>query len=158
VLQLPIITRSCGPCRACCKPFAVPEVGKHDAGWCPKSTQFHGCTIYETRPIACKKFACIWLNGKGEENDRPDLLGVMMDMEDFQLGERTIGILHLWEIKVGAIDSQRVRQIAEVNSNIGIVVVYHSMVGQNDYKAKIRLSREYFTLEEVELFQLIYHN
>ncbi len=153
--QLPS-TRSCGACRGCCKPFAVPEVGKLDANWCPKSTPCNGCTIYDTRPEACRKFACIWLNGKGKEGDRPDILGVMMDIEDFPLGEREIGIVHFWEIEAGAIEKPRVREIANANRDAGLVIAYHHMLEEDAYRVEIRLSAKHFTLAEATLFDQTY--
>ena len=153
--QLPT-TRSCGPCRGCCLPWAVPEVGKFDATWCPKSTPCNGCSIYETRPKACREFACLWLNGKGEENDRPDILGIMMDIEDFQLGSREVGILHLWEIEKGAMDKPRVLQITEANKRAGNIVAFHRPQGTDAYASNVCLPAEHFTKLEVALFNLTY--
>lgn len=144
-------TRSCGPCRGCCKPFAVREVGKHDASWCPKSTPRNGCSIYDTRPEACRKFACIWLNGLGVESDRPDILGVMIDVQDLHLGSREAGILHLWEIEAGAMNRPRVREIAEANKNEGLVVYYHHMFGDRGYRLRVELNANYFTDAEIAL-------
>ena len=150
--------RSCGSCRGCCKPFVVPEVGKYDAMWCPKSTPCNGCSIYATRPEACKKFACIWLNGLGEESDRPDILGVVMDVEDFHLGVREVAILHLWEIEAGAMNKPRIQQIAEANKNEGNnIVFYHYMLGENDYLNCVLVSMNHFTEEEILVFEETYH-
>lgn len=80
----------------------------------------------------------------------------MMDMEDFQLGERLVGILHLWEIQAGAINKPRIHQIAESNRDIGIVIAYHYMVGEDNYETKIRISWEHFTPQEAELFKRTY--
>ena len=148
--------RSCGPCTACCKPFKVPEVGKHDASWCPHCVKSKGCNIYAQRPDACRKFACIWLNGKGGENDRPDRLGVMMDVEELQLGSRIIGIIHFWEIKKGAIDSPRVRAIAEANKNNGFVVTLHAMRGDDGYQEEVEMRKRHFTEAESHLFQALW--
>ncbi len=37
------------------------------------------CSIYKTRPGCCSDYRCAWLNGYGDENDRPDKVGVVMD-------------------------------------------------------------------------------
>ncbi len=38
-----------------------------------------GCAAYETRPDDCRIYACAWLSGWGEEDDRPDKLGIVFD-------------------------------------------------------------------------------
>ena len=153
--QLPT-TRTCGACRGCCLPWAVPEVGKLDAAWCPKSTPGDGCTIYATRPDACKKFACVWLNGKGEESDRPDVLGVMMDFEDVRLGSKTVCVFHLWELEKNAMDKQRVRQIARANESAGNIVILHRPRDAKSYISTVRLSNAHFSKAEIAEFQLTY--
>ena len=80
--------RSCGPCTACCKPFLVEEVQKLDAHWCQHRVAGTGSAIYKDRPPACKLYSCTWLAGKGDELDRPDLCGFMMDMSDSKVGDR----------------------------------------------------------------------
>lgn len=153
--QLPT-TRTCGPCRACCLPWAVPEVGKLDATWCPKSTPHNGCSIYSTRPLACKKFACIWLNGKGEESDRPDILGVMMDVEDMRIGKKEVCVFHLWEIEKGALDKRRVQQIAEANQRAGNIVILHRPRDANSFITSVFLSEAHFSKAELAEFELTY--
>ena len=154
--QLPT-TRTLGPFRGCCKPFAVEEVGKHDGGWCSKSTACNGCSVYETRPEECRKFACVWLNGLGETSDGPDILGVMMDVQDLQLGEREVGIFHLWEIEVGAMDRPRVQQMAEANKDVGMIVYYHRMLGEKNYRLYVELSRSQFSDTEIAEFEELYY-
>ena len=121
--------RVCGSCRGCCKPFEVPEVGKHDGGWCSKSTERNGCTIYDSRPEACSKFMCVWLYGLGEESDRPDILGVVIVPKE--------DTLHFWEIEPGSLNKPRIRQIADANKANGFAVHYHFMVGEDCYLLQI---------------------
>jgi len=153
--QLPT-TRACGSCRGCCLPWAVPEVGKLDATWCPESTPCNGCRIYSTRPVACKKFACAWLNGKGEESDRPDILGVMMDIEDIQLGSKEVCIFHLWEIEKGAMDKRRVQQIAEANELVGNIVIFHRPRDAKSFISNTSMSNAHFSKAEIAQFELTY--
>jgi hypothetical protein len=37
------------------------------------------CTIYEDRPEPCQTYACLWIAGHGNEEDRPDLCDVLID-------------------------------------------------------------------------------
>lgn len=37
------------------------------------------CTIYQERPSPCKEYKCAWLDGYGNEEDRPDKSLVMFD-------------------------------------------------------------------------------
>jgi hypothetical protein len=53
--------RSCGECGLCCKLLAVDEIGKPAHVWCEHFSPGTGCTIYETRPAACRTFECLWL-------------------------------------------------------------------------------------------------
>ena len=67
--------RSCGSCYMCCTLMGVPEIDKKDGEPCKyakKGPCKDACTIYETRPQACRDFECLWLLGFGEERDKPD--------------------------------------------------------------------------------------
>lgn len=154
--QLADSTRSCGSCRACCKPWTVAEVGKYDSDWCPKSTPCNGCSIYKTRPAECKRFACLWLNGRGEDSDRPDILGVMMDAQDFAIGERAIAIFHLWEIEPRALEKPRIQAIIEANKDAGNIVILHRPIGITGYTREPILPQEHFSKREIREFGQIY--
>ena len=39
-----------------------------------------GCAAYETRPDDCRNYSCAWLNGWGEEDERPDKLAELQDL------------------------------------------------------------------------------
>jgi hypothetical protein len=41
-----------------------------------------GCAIYQTRPTECAEYLCLWRQGWGEEDQRPDKLGAIIDMTD----------------------------------------------------------------------------
>jgi hypothetical protein len=84
--------RSCGNCSACCTvlglrldgPDGKNTVKKERHTPCqylrkPKGTQKGGCGIYEARPIDCVAYKCYWLEGFGENRDRPDRLGMIAD-------------------------------------------------------------------------------
>jgi hypothetical protein len=55
--------RECGSCTLCCKLIAVNEgeLNKPAGVWCPHCKIGNGCTIYATRPQACRTWTCMWL-------------------------------------------------------------------------------------------------
>src|SRR5215472_14028720 len=53
--------RACGECSLCCKLFAVQEIDKPIGQWCPHCEIGSGCQIYESRPLTCRAFECLWL-------------------------------------------------------------------------------------------------
>lgn len=80
---LPVLpSRECGACTECCGPaLEITEApAAHPRGEpCPRKTEA-GCSAYEERPPVCRTFRCLWLMGWGEEDWRPDRLGVMVTM------------------------------------------------------------------------------
>jgi hypothetical protein len=140
--------RSCGPCTACCKPFAVPEVGKSDSDWCSHCTLTKGCEIYEIRPFACSEYSCVWLAGKGDETDRPDILGVMMDVEDGTISTKTFGYFHFHEIVRGKLHQPRIDFLVKSILRQGFVVVIHEIMLNGRYWKSLRIPGDSFTTEE----------
>jgi len=55
------MSRSCGTCNLCCKLLGIGEIKKRPNCWCPEVKLGKGCGIYDTRPAACREFACLWL-------------------------------------------------------------------------------------------------
>jgi len=53
--------RECGSCTMCCKLLRIEELGKAEGEWCTHCAIGKGCTIYDTRPEACRGFYCGWL-------------------------------------------------------------------------------------------------
>ncbi len=103
--------RSCGDCTLCCTLLRVDELKKRGGTPCPQLRgPTGGCGIYETRPRICRAYRCLWLQGKLEEGDRPDLLGAILDHVN------EAGVMHLAvrEAETGAFErSPRLREIAE---------------------------------------------
>lgn len=94
--------RSCGKCVACCVYFPVSELDKKAYTPCrmlkerkEMQTDSDGmplmfpisyrlgteknCTSHRTRPAVCSGYFCAWLEGQGEEGDRPDKAGIIFD-------------------------------------------------------------------------------
>ena len=38
------------------------------------------CTIYKNRPACCSHYRCAWIDGFGDEQDRPDKAGMVFDV------------------------------------------------------------------------------
>lgn len=87
--------RECGDCRLCCKLLSVSEHGtardgvsytfeKPQGKWCRHSTAV-GCLIYSSdrKPLSCRMFACLWHQGFGHEDDRPDRVDCVLSYELF---------------------------------------------------------------------------
>ncbi len=70
--------RQCGECTACCTALPVVELHKPRHVSCPQLCR-HGCAIYSspTKPKICADFECEWLRGNVEQENRPDMLGVI---------------------------------------------------------------------------------
>lgn len=79
----------CGDCTGCCTVFEVKDVGKAFGEPCkhlgPTLFGGTGCQIYATRPDACQRYVCLWLDSQRRvevermpENLRPDVTKVVM--------------------------------------------------------------------------------
>ena len=71
--------RTCGTCTECCKTHPVDELQKLAGKWCRYRVKDKGCRVYDSRPNGCREFECQWLKGHGDETDRPDLTGIVID-------------------------------------------------------------------------------
>lgn len=76
--KLPTALRRCGPCVACCTTMGVPELEKPFNVPCKHAGT--SCGIYTTRPPSCQAFECLWLQGHGRPEHRPDRLGIALDL------------------------------------------------------------------------------
>jgi Fe-S-cluster containining protein len=61
-----------------------------------------GCGVYDARPVSCRSFRCLWLNGAGEEQHRPDRAGFLLrDLpHPTNKGEAMVQVL---ELRAGAL-------------------------------------------------------
>ncbi|MHC4217976.1 MAG: hypothetical protein ACYSU7_05915 [Planctomycetota bacterium] len=91
--------------------------------WCRHAGDFDGggCAIYETRPQACRDFACSWLrdeHGLLLDGDRPDKLGVVFWVKlnggIDAATRKPVNVLVAMETHKGAaLQSPRAREIIE---------------------------------------------
>ena len=102
------IGRACGTCSLCCTVLRVDELGKRAGVDCihqrhgpgrgsgdgrgfeggDDSAFEGGCAVHETRPPVCRGYRCLWLQGGLEEEERPDRLGAVVDLETTGTGVR----------------------------------------------------------------------
>jgi hypothetical protein len=106
--------RRCGSCRVCCRLPELPELAKPLDTWCrhvnPDPESEKGCRVFgmAERPQVCAKFKCGWLIGLGEEGDRPDVIGVLM--QPTVRGEKE-HVLAFVEDRAGALASARAQAL-----------------------------------------------
>lgn len=75
--------RTCGTCTACCTALGVPELKKPAYQPCAHVYEGRkGCAVYASRPSSCSEWSCMWLRGSFDGVDRPDRLGVVMDVTE----------------------------------------------------------------------------
>jgi hypothetical protein len=78
-----MLSRSCGTCTACCTAKGVKELKKPDGVKCTHLVNgVKGCSIYEGRPSSCVEWSCLWRLGGFEGADRPDRVGVVVDVTE----------------------------------------------------------------------------
>jgi hypothetical protein len=56
------------------------SVGEGGVDFTPKHHPQTGCGIYDKRPRMCQQFYCGWRLGLGEDHERPDRTGVILDL------------------------------------------------------------------------------
>lgn len=78
--------RTCGECTVCCTYLKIRGLDKPGLTPCgfliepsPDGHTGKGCSVYTTKPDVCSGYRCAWLDGHGEEDDRPDKSGMLCD-------------------------------------------------------------------------------
>jgi len=96
------VGRECGSCDLCCTIYPVPgvtgknekcryaksgtvtvmeiSVGEFGVDFAPTVHPQFGCGIQNRKPRSCQQFYCGWRLGLGEDHERPDKTGVMLDL------------------------------------------------------------------------------
>jgi hypothetical protein len=105
--NFPVPKRACGDCALCCKLLPVKSIAKVRNKWCDHARIGKAgtcCAIYDTRPIDCHLWSCMWL----VKSDMPDGLKpnrshVVFDiMEDDVIAtdeygnKKTIRVIQVW--------------------------------------------------------------
>lgn len=70
----------CGGCTLCCDLIEVRALNKPANTKCSQCVEGIGCTVWQERSLACKRFVCLWYaNPKFPEALRPDKCGVVFE-------------------------------------------------------------------------------
>lgn len=99
--------RECGDCHVCCITPQIdlePALGQHfqkaARARCPYlDDHSRGCLIYEQRGQVCRGFLCLWMRGALGLGNRPDKLGVLLNILDL---DPITPCLVATEIRLGA--------------------------------------------------------
>lgn len=73
--------RACGTCYSCCLNLGITELKKYPTQTCKHldgTIPDKRCTIYSTRPRACSRYNCSWIEGLGDDDARPDKSGILI--------------------------------------------------------------------------------
>lgn len=113
----------CGECQACCEAISVHELDKPMWQRCEHQCE-SGCGIYNERPSSCQKYYCLWQAGilKGGVENRPDNLGIILDFRALAEGSN-VDAISAWEMREGAADEPRVKEILDAIGKRFIVCV-----------------------------------
>lgn len=116
LIALPVLAdRHCGPCSACCTVLHIDELQKLAGVACrhlkhPVDRAEGACGVYgdlAKQPAVCRAWYCLWRRGLGEDSERPDRIGVMLQPSiKYIPGTTTLGI-SAHEILPGALDQPR---------------------------------------------------
>lgn len=78
-----------------------------------------GCGSYDDRPRMCRTFKCLWLKGSLSVTDRPDKLGLILDIQPYDK-KPTVRVT---ETREGALKEPRGRLVVKTLSDWFLVMV-----------------------------------
>lgn len=126
--------RECGTCSACCTHLTVEagdpvvdHVRGHDCNLLAPAREDGKrlCGSYGTRPGACQKFECLWLQGFEGAEMRPDLVGFIMRTVLIERDGKRHAMGALDEIRAGALDTDIGRHtIAVMGSQVPTTITF----------------------------------
>jgi uncharacterized cysteine cluster protein YcgN (CxxCxxCC family) len=129
----PAPERSCGECSLCCKLPRIEAFDKPVGVWCVHcAPRRGGCQIYESRPLECRDFYCLWLTSSALGPEwRPNkcrmflrmeghLIAVHVDPSDPAAWRREPYFRHLKAFAAKAVDNKQ--QVAVYIKNRVIVI------------------------------------
>lgn len=78
------MSRECGDCNICCIETSIIEKDLEKPRFVPCKhlcTNGKGCSIYNDRFTICREYECGWKLGLGNDNQRPDKSGIILDIK-----------------------------------------------------------------------------
>ena len=88
--------RHCGGCHACCIALQIDHLNKPRHVRCPELTEYQGCAHYDQRGDVCRRFQCLWSLGALGVGNRPDKLGILLQLFELPDGTPILGATELW--------------------------------------------------------------
>jgi Fe-S-cluster containining protein len=137
--------RVCGSCSLCCKllPIPGPPLHKPANTRCQHQRHGKGCSIYPTRPLPCRAFACRWLADRDTAGmPRPDRAHYVIDIEadyiemiDTEGGEpRKVGVIQVW-VDPAYRDALRSPDLRDYMQRVAVQYGYATIVRYNESDA-----------------------
>jgi len=68
----------------------VDELAKRAGEDCPHQLAGGGCGIHRERPSICRAYHCLWLKGGLDDEDRPDRIGGVVDLQTVGVETRLV--------------------------------------------------------------------
>lgn len=112
--------RPCGECNACCTTIEVRELDKPAWTRCMhvKASPEGSCGIWGApkHPAECRAWYCLWRKGFGGPEDRPDKLGVVLQVTGRKIPgtggtvEGTEFAISAHEVEEGLLDFEELRE------------------------------------------------
>jgi len=90
----------CGDCTVCCEGYLIGNAYGNNYGHGKKCIFLVSkkCSIYTSRPEACKKYQCAWTQGLFPEQFRPDKSGVLVTVQtNKQTGKQFLKVTEISE-------------------------------------------------------------
>jgi len=129
--------RECAECSACCNVYHIDGLFPESPRWVDCYHQGErGCGIHghPKRPPACGGFLCMWLDGWGEEDDRPDRLGLVLDYNRARPRIDVVESVTAIEAAPGRSDEPRARaRLRELRAVLKVLLVPHGARGLDNF-------------------------
>ncbi len=109
--------RECGDCQLCCKLVEVPQLDKPLWTRCRYQDKTKGCAVHKLplQPKSCMDFTCAWLDGRWDDDDRPDKTGVVI-RQVFRMVKGTL--TPLWAIFVDRQTEAGFKHVALLSNDV----------------------------------------
>lgn len=106
--KIPVRQGGCDGCTECCTVLGVKALGKSQFTPCDHCIN-QACAIYQSRPQECQTYKCLWLVGEGEPEDRPDKLGVILEITQLNLVKVQAPAVIVREVRPDAFETSAAR-------------------------------------------------
>ena len=131
-------SRTCGECIVCCVYPRITELNKPRLTHCKNlnllepiqkdqvqySSSINNCKVYGNRPLTCSGYSCFWLLGYGDEDDRPDKSGILVDK--INSIENAIECRQVWPDSANTFEGKEtIKRMAKLSGEAAIVIDFY---------------------------------